>query len=1473
MFMLGGRREERGISVVLGAALLMGIIIALFTAFLTEQIPGEIRKREHEHMKGIEESFRELRAAIADLEAGEFRSVDVNMGADYPSTPLAPTTTEVGTLSVTPSLAKTIRISPSDDAYVDNNLPSSIFGTENSLQVENWRDESKISFLKFSLENVPRGVTMLKAELWLYCSSFENVPNVRCHSVDNDDWDESTITWNNMPREDIGTVLDNLHVDGTGRLCWTAKDFVDQEVLGKENMWLSLGLMVKQENQDNNERSVSFHSKEAGVKKPYLEVMYTTGPPIWEQTNWAGGDTYPTLESDKWSDSYNRYYKGENENASAPGEIRLENLVPVAEPWTQKTKDDFELGSLENLDTSTSPDNVILRGDNTTFGNTNNNEAERPYADYTYIQRVDPGGQYAAPYNGVIIRWRWDTGGPTTDGARFKIFRHVGGTVWTLVGESNPVDLTGGLNVFNLDFSDYIPVKAGDRIGMYSGDDRTRYSNTSGYYVSRTGGDISGTSSFTEHTNPRRLPIDATLKYFRYSGTLTSCVWDTGGFETNWRKISWDETLPPGTDITFKIRTGDTEVPDNENWSDWSYDNYTNPAGEIIMEPSGRYIQYKATFSTTDTAHTPILHKVKITYITSAQYKPSGYIESSVYDAGSSVDWQTITWEEETPSILSDNKPVNAEPDPLVDCSPLIGDNLSSLENAQAHDNIYENIAEELRRPWWNRSWALRRPVTVSNENNPSALENYQVKIVVDNADNMNENFNDLRFVDNDDATELSYWIENYNPSENAAVWVKVPNIPADDIKTIYMYYGNPCASPASDFSTTFPNALIIDGTSTTLGGFQELDWVEIKNGGTLNVESENILELFARKIIIDSASSIDAIGRGYLGGPTNRQRGQQNNGTSYDGTPGTGGGTGGYALGSSHGPGGGGGGYAGSGGDGGGARGGNDYPGAGGSTFGSASDNSIYMGSGGGSGGLSRSAPEDNPWNAGGAGGAGGGGIRLNASIIDISGLVSSDGGDGAGGMGTSSNGNGGGGGGSGGTILIEGNKVLITGTLSAKGGTGGARSPNTTRGGAGGGGGGGRVKVFYDEILDNAGATYSVDGGDSGGPSYEPPVAQSGTPGTTHNENVSYLEPITSVGSEELESEAGGEQEYCLNWEHRITGVKEGYMSYTLHIWGYSDNDDENIGAYIWESRTDSWSFMGNLPKDAPGDPITFNIGRKKLNNYLVENSLLIGYFDNTADESRTIAHIDHCVLQCTGNFFTELEVKTRTGDTENAYDGSWDNWQKATNGGAVPSPDARYIQYRVELRRPKLSGKLSPVFKELTLTHVKETEYGIIGFSSGHVFYPDQAYVYEGGSVILTQGEVNLTVLEPMTIEVSDAEDNNIAVRVNFWIIENERATITSTGTRTIRVFCTDSSVTVFPVEGKPNRENVALRVSSPYADIWREYLKNKSDELEAMGVSASSDNNTLTLTIEGRSTTPGVDDIYYYEYVKEIEVELI
>lgn len=106
--------------------------------------------------------------------------------------------------------------------------------------------------------------------------------------------------------------------------------------------------------------------------------------------------------------------------------------------------------------------------------------------------------------------------------------------------------------------------------------------------------------------------------------------------------------------------------------------------------------------------------------------------------------------------------------------------------------------------PWLNENWAKRRPITINNSNNSNTLENYQVQVNVAYDDDMRADFGDLRFCDNDGVTELSYWIENYSENSNAAVWVKVPSIPANDNHTIYMYYGNSYAETGSDGSAVF---------------------------------------------------------------------------------------------------------------------------------------------------------------------------------------------------------------------------------------------------------------------------------------------------------------------------------------------------------------------------------------------------------------------------------------------------------------------------------------------------------------------------------------------------------------------------------------------------------------------------------------------------------------------------------------------
>jgi hypothetical protein len=148
---------------------------------------------------------------------------------------------------------------------------------------------------------------------------------------------------------------------------------------------------------------------------------------------------------------------------------------------------------------------------------------------------------------------------------------------------------------------------------------------------------------------------------------------------------------------------------------------------------------------------------------------------------------------------------------------------------------------------WWDSSWNYRVPVTIT-ETSGSTLTDYQVLITIDTASlisagKLQSDCSDIRFVDSDDATELSYWIEDGTcNTADTHIWVKVPSIPASSSKTIYMYYGNPTATSESSSTDTFIDVLtdVVDlyhmdeGTGTVVnddaGGDDNGNLV---NGGT----------------------------------------------------------------------------------------------------------------------------------------------------------------------------------------------------------------------------------------------------------------------------------------------------------------------------------------------------------------------------------------------------------------------------------------------------------------------------------------------------------------------------------------------------------------------------------------------------------------------------------------------------------------
>lgn len=102
-------------------------------------------------------------------------------------------------------------------------------------------------------------------------------------------------------------------------------------------------------------------------------------------------------------------------------------------------------------------------------------------------------------------------------------------------------------------------------------------------------------------------------------------------------------------------------------------------------------------------------------------------------------------------------------------------------------------------------NWLYRRSLTVPNLE--GTLMNKEIQIEIDTASlisagKLQNDCDDLRFVDSDGTTYLSYWIESGCNTTSTNIRIIIPNLLKDG-KTIYMYYGNDTAINAEDQSHT----------------------------------------------------------------------------------------------------------------------------------------------------------------------------------------------------------------------------------------------------------------------------------------------------------------------------------------------------------------------------------------------------------------------------------------------------------------------------------------------------------------------------------------------------------------------------------------------------------------------------------------------------------------------------------------------
>jgi len=326
-----------------------------------------------------------------------------------------------------------------------------------------------------------------------------------------------------------------------------------------------------------------------------------------------------------------------------------------------------------------------------------------------------------------------------------------------------------------------------------------------------------------------------------------------------------------------------------------------------------------------------------------------------------------------------------------------------------------------------------------------------------------------------------------------------------------------------------------------------------------------------------------------------------------------------------------------------------------------------------------------------------------------------------------------------------------------------------------------------------------------------------------------------------------------YRLNWGHLFTGVPVT-GSYQIKIYGWA-NSGENVGVYVWKPSS-GWSFIENLPS-SPGWVVqTINIA-----DYVVGNDLWIKYGDTVADVIQNEIYIDYCVLEGEKPLDVKITVEVRTGSDNNPEDGGWGSWENIPKGGPIVGPYIRFLQYRVTMWTANPAWK--PFLYDIS---IGVEEMGSIKFEVKNLVYPDQAWIFEGGGVILSQYDLNAMRSQPPLITIRDVAGDKIEVIVNTVTIENFPVSYTSSVPVTVTVTVKD----IYYAVQDENCERVIVQVGSSYPNAWTSYFSKLEEIYDERGYNATFVENTLSLTIEGKNLTPGVNDIIYSKKVKVIEV---
>jgi len=122
---------------------------------------------------------------------------------------------------------------------------------------------------------------------------------------------------------------------------------------------------------------------------------------------------------------------------------------------------------------------------------------------------------------------------------------------------------------------------------------------------------------------------------------------------------------------------------------------------------------------------------------------------------------------------------------------------------------------------WYSSSWMYRRRIDLSCASCPQA--NAQYLVTLDTAtlisqNKMRSDCGDLRFIDSNDSSTLSYWIEGGCNTATTQIWILIPSMNTNPYP-VYTYYGNPSVTTTEqswggNFLTMNSNSTCPSGTT-----------------------------------------------------------------------------------------------------------------------------------------------------------------------------------------------------------------------------------------------------------------------------------------------------------------------------------------------------------------------------------------------------------------------------------------------------------------------------------------------------------------------------------------------------------------------------------------------------------------------------------------------------------------------------------